>query len=354
MASPNVETRVYIHLIRHAQGKHNYNSRTTTPAVREALRAIHNPSLTERGEAEALDLRHRFPYMNELTHIICSPLLRTIQTAAIAFEPAIRAGIKPILIEDLRETGTGPTSTGTTLTKVLEELGELGKCFDVSNMYELWMVNSEVKYESEKRAKRFRMMLKQLTDVLNSHDPAIGLGPIKLHMWNGLTAAPLNNGRDIHVAVVTHAEILMKIIDEVKGDPNGRGYFWNAEFRTYEFRGAGNCEHGGHKPWDLLEIEESLESVHPSTQEEYLAERAKARELEASGVEHSAISKTSDAVLKENSVEKAKAGESKVSGVEIPAIANSVDVATEQNIVLPNGLSMAVLDPLLFERNPRI
>ncbi|KAH7417465.1 hypothetical protein BKA64DRAFT_769434 [Cadophora sp. MPI-SDFR-AT-0126] len=214
---PNV--KVYVHLIRHAQ--------TVTTSQKALKKAIRDPLLTLHGQNEALDLLHRFPHQQKLTHIITSPLRRTLQTTIIALEPAIRSGIRPIAMAELREVGNGPNSTGSEISLALRDWGELGD-FIPSLMKELWD-------------------------------------------WYGLQL--VKEGKDVHIAVVSHGVFLWKMTGEELGD-----YFGNAEFRTYGFRGEEDGLKENQKSWDLVEIQESLDRPHPSTSEEDLAKRALKRE----------------------------------------------------------------------------
>jgi broad specificity phosphatase PhoE len=74
-----------ITLIRHAQGMHDfYRDRQT----------IIDPTLTELGVRECLDVRKEFPHHDKITHIMVSPLKRTIETAMHCFKPAIDRGVQ--------------------------------------------------------------------------------------------------------------------------------------------------------------------------------------------------------------------------------------------------------------------
>ncbi|EGX43910.1 hypothetical protein AOL_s00210g357 [Orbilia oligospora ATCC 24927] len=68
-----------IHLVRHAQGYHNLNWQ----------HHLRDPTLTDLGHSQCQILASNFPYHNSITHIICSPLKRTIQTTLESFYPTI-------------------------------------------------------------------------------------------------------------------------------------------------------------------------------------------------------------------------------------------------------------------------
>ncbi|KAH6709060.1 hypothetical protein BKA61DRAFT_677962 [Leptodontidium sp. MPI-SDFR-AT-0119] len=282
MATREFRPKVYIHLIRHARAQHNYDPKTATPAQKSIHRAFLNPSLTPQGRAEALDLLSRFPYMHLLTHILTSPLRRTLETTILALEPAIRNGIHPIVIEELREVGMGTTSTGTEISGVLRELGELGDLVMTDTLKPDWEFNLEQRYEADERAEKAKCMLKELGDILSGQVGGTGYGPDNEagRLWNGYSFGTLPEGRDVHIAVVSHACFLWKMIGEKTS-----GNFGNAEFRTFQFRGDEGCLERGQKSTDLIETQESWGMSHPSTTKAALAERAKAREFGAPGVE---------------------------------------------------------------------
>lgn len=67
---------IILHLVRHAQGFHNLNS------VNEA---IPDPYLTPKGQAQCAALRAAFPHHDTLTHLVASPMRRTLLTCHHAF-----------------------------------------------------------------------------------------------------------------------------------------------------------------------------------------------------------------------------------------------------------------------------
>ncbi|KAK6526150.1 hypothetical protein TWF281_011186 [Arthrobotrys megalospora] len=68
-----------VHLVRHAQGHHNINWQ----------HYIRDPTLTETGHSQCRLLASTFPHHDTITHVICSPLKRTIQTTLESFHPTI-------------------------------------------------------------------------------------------------------------------------------------------------------------------------------------------------------------------------------------------------------------------------
>ncbi|KAK6343736.1 hypothetical protein TWF730_011325 [Orbilia blumenaviensis] len=68
-----------LHLVRHAQGHHNVNWQ----------HYIRDPTLTDLGHSQCHRLATTFPHHDSVTHVICSPLKRTIQTTLECFYPTI-------------------------------------------------------------------------------------------------------------------------------------------------------------------------------------------------------------------------------------------------------------------------
>ena len=124
-------TECTIHLIRHAQGFHNLSE--------ENEEKLHDPDLTKRGKEQCERLRDNFPYQSEIDCIITSPIRRTIQTALIGLEPAIKENkLKLILAPRAQETSNKPSDTGSDLDKLKEEF--TGK-LDDRKMEEGWNTN---------------------------------------------------------------------------------------------------------------------------------------------------------------------------------------------------------------------
>jgi broad specificity phosphatase PhoE len=57
-----------------------------------------DPALTTLGIKQALNLRQTFAPMNNITHILCSPMNRAINTALLAFPPLFLKGLKSLPI----------------------------------------------------------------------------------------------------------------------------------------------------------------------------------------------------------------------------------------------------------------
>jgi broad specificity phosphatase PhoE len=60
--------------------------------------------------------------MEKITHIFCSPMMRTIATALVGFKTLFDLGLKIFVWGDLREWGKSLCGTGTSLEILKEAL----------------------------------------------------------------------------------------------------------------------------------------------------------------------------------------------------------------------------------------
>lgn len=100
---------------------------------------IRNPSLTQLGFRQAEHLRDTFPYMDRITHIMCSPLKRTLQTCVTAFKPLLEDGLRVVCWEELREFGVSPAQTGDPLPVLKEFIN--GNPVDISSLWDGWEIS---------------------------------------------------------------------------------------------------------------------------------------------------------------------------------------------------------------------
>ncbi|KAI0394232.1 phosphoglycerate mutase-like protein [Xylariaceae sp. FL0594] len=194
-----------IHLVRHAQGVHN---------VRTENQWFKDPDLTDLGKEQCADLCSKFPYHDKITHLVASPMRRTLYTCKLSFEPALKGGKKKIIaLQDAQEVSLYPCDVGTDLSELKKEFGE---DVDFSLVSEDWNVKTpESDYypdpkKLEARTRRARLWLRDqlLKDA----------------------------GEDAHLVLVTHGGILHFITEDWVGIEPGRGTAWeNTEYRSYEF-----------------------------------------------------------------------------------------------------------------------
>ncbi|KAE9381297.1 hypothetical protein N431DRAFT_490696 [Stipitochalara longipes BDJ] len=217
-----ISGRIFIHVVRHAEALHN---------VRVKSRA-------ERGK-QAKNLRETFIHMDNITHILCSPLKSTIQTAQIAFEPLISQGLKIVAYPDLREHGKGSSSTGTSLQELLKLHPKNNRIVDITLVPEDWEINTEDS-EHEKlhgiRAKSVRKELWKLAAEALKESEGI---------WKGHDVSRGSTHKNIEILVVSHGAFLKKMCDQDH-------MLWNCQYRTYSFDPA--CV----GTWRLRETLESM------------------------------------------------------------------------------------------------
>ncbi|KAI0514995.1 phosphoglycerate mutase-like protein [Xylaria bambusicola] len=211
-----------IHLVRHAQGYHNLSLENQW---------IHDPDLTEFGKQQCEDLCKAFPYHDKITHLVASPIRRTIFTCQFSFAPAVKAGKKIVALQDAQEVSLYACDIGSDVEVLKKEFGDL---VDFSSVTDDWnQKTKDSKYypdprKLEARARDARLWLRDLVKKA---------------------------GDDAHVALVTHGGILHFLTEDWSGIDPGRGTGWhNTEYRSYEFAD----ETGADPNASLRELPESL------------------------------------------------------------------------------------------------
>jgi broad specificity phosphatase PhoE len=160
--------------------------------------------LTQLGVKQALNLKETFIPSNNVTHILCSPLTRTLQTAQIAFEDLISQGLKVVAYPDLREHGSGPTSTGTSLQELQHLLHNANQITDLSLVPEGWEMNDkECKDERRIRARRVRKELWELGQEALKETGG---------KWKGYEVSRGAMHQNIEILVVSHGAFLQKML----------------------------------------------------------------------------------------------------------------------------------------------
>lgn len=102
----------YVHLVRHAQGFHNLSA---------ANHQLPDPDLTPLGEEQCAQLCKNFPHHDKITHLVASPMRRTMHTCLLSFEPAAKAGKKVIALPELQEVSRLPCDTGSPTERLAAE-----------------------------------------------------------------------------------------------------------------------------------------------------------------------------------------------------------------------------------------
>lgn len=118
----------HLHCVRHAQGYHNL-----TPDNHK----LPDPALTDLGKQQCADLQRAFPYHDRITHVVASPIKRTLWTALLAFGPAIAAkNLKVIALPEIQETSDLPCDTGSDRAELEREFA--GQPVDLSRVEDGW------------------------------------------------------------------------------------------------------------------------------------------------------------------------------------------------------------------------
>ncbi|KAI1631717.1 phosphoglycerate mutase [Biscogniauxia mediterranea] len=192
-----------IHLVRHAQGYHNLSVEN---------QQLRDPDLTPEGEKQCDGLCSRFPSHDRITHLVASPLRRTLFTCLRSFAPVVQAGKTIIALPDAQEISTLPCDIGTDPAKLQAEFGDRVDFHLVQDGWNDKTVTSKY-YPSpdnlEARARSARVWLRELIQQA---------------------------GDEAQVVLVTHGGILHFLTEDWDGVQLERGTGWaNVELRSYEF-----------------------------------------------------------------------------------------------------------------------
>ncbi|KAK0654296.1 hypothetical protein DIS24_g5352 [Lasiodiplodia hormozganensis] len=190
----------HLHCVRHAQGYHNLTIDN---------HKLPDPALTDLGKQQCADLQRAFPYHDRITHVVASPIKRTLWTALLAFAPAIAAkNLKVIALPEIQETSDLPCDTGSDRAELEREFA--GQPVDLSRVEDgwnskkgRWAATPEAVAE---RARVARVFLRELA------------------------------GEEGEVVVVTHGGLLHTFTQDWSGFGKFCGTGWaNTEYRTYTF-----------------------------------------------------------------------------------------------------------------------
>lgn len=193
MPLPNSNSTSTSNLLTSFQALHNVNSHLSWTERGN----IRDPILTEFGVDQCVYLQNNFPHMNKITHVLVSPLRRTLQTAALGFGTAIkRGGIPFIAWPDLRETGDGPCNWATSIKAVEQITRDQGIPIELGLLTEGWQDFAD---DYGIRPERVRKHLLRFQRAL-----------IFGKKWNGIDIGG-SDTKDFHVLVVSHGGILSEV-----------------------------------------------------------------------------------------------------------------------------------------------
>ncbi|KAI6362213.1 hypothetical protein MCOR25_006285 [Pyricularia grisea] len=201
-----------IYFVRHAQGYHNLPQVPGGP--NPSLLA--DPDLTELGKEQCAELSEKFPFHYKITHLVASPLRRTLYTCLLSFGPVLKQGRvqKVTALPELQEIGAIPSDTGSDPAVLAKEFGN--EKVDLGLVKDDWTnkgPGSPFAPELEKldaRARAARIWLRKLASEVE--------------------------GDEAHIVVVTHGAILHFLTEDWDGTSINNSTGWqNTEWRSYEF-----------------------------------------------------------------------------------------------------------------------
>ncbi|KAK0743230.1 histidine phosphatase superfamily [Schizothecium vesticola] len=203
-----------VHIVRHAQGVHNLSN---------ANQLFPDPELTPLGEQQCAQLRRSFDRHDKITHLLSSPMRRTLQTTLLSFSPALDppSSLTVLAIPLLQEISTLPCDVGSPPAALARQFPP--DKVDLSLLTDDWMDKSAAgpnapEYGAlERRAQRAREFIRDLGRGFEEKE-----------------------GRAAEVVVVTHGGFAHFLTGDFEGSGDGGGTGWgNAEGRTFVFEEEG-------------------------------------------------------------------------------------------------------------------
>lgn len=177
----------YIHLVRHAQGVHNLSHEN---------QQFPDPDLTPLGEDQCATLRDNFPYHDKVTHLVASPMRRTLRTCLLSFSPEVEAGKKVVALPEVQELSTLPCDIGS-------EPEVLAKDFDPSQV-DLSLVKKG--WNDKSRGSPWEPTIKSLEARAQ-----------KSRLWLRDLAAQSKDAEEVHIVVVSHGGFIHFLTEDWDG-----------------------------------------------------------------------------------------------------------------------------------------
>ncbi|KIN03961.1 hypothetical protein OIDMADRAFT_26594 [Oidiodendron maius Zn] len=220
------EPKITIHFIRHAHAAHNIKN------LLEAY-SIQNPALTPFGHTQCELVLKTFPFMDKVTHVLCSPLTRALETALESFKPLYERGLQIVAWTQLLETGNGPTNRGDSISDLRKKMK--GLPVDLQYINEGWEKVPNKSADGPARAKSVMITLHNFCQLASRFGENV-------------------DRPDVDLLVVSHGTFLRNLI-------RGRPRFLNCQVRSCEFATEEQAK-GGSKHFDLVETAESKARVY--------------------------------------------------------------------------------------------
>jgi broad specificity phosphatase PhoE len=183
----------YIHLVRHAQGYHNLSKENET---------IHDPDLTPLGEEQCAKLRKDFPYHDKVTHLVASPMRRTLRTCLLGFAAEVEAGMKIVALPEVQELSPLPCDVGS-------DPAVLAKDFDSSKV-DLRLVKDG--WNDKTTGSPWEPTI-----------PRLDARAEKARVWLRDLGAQSTGDEDVHIVVVSHGGFIHFFTEDWDGMNPSRG-----------------------------------------------------------------------------------------------------------------------------------
>ncbi|KAK3381313.1 histidine phosphatase superfamily [Podospora didyma] len=200
----------YVTLVRHAQGFHNLTT---------INQQIPDPDLTPLGRQQCADLCAAFPHHEKITHLVSSPMRRTLYTCLLSFAPAAAAGKVITALPEIQEVSNLPCDIGSSPKRLAAEFEP--EVVDLSRLTPDWTdkgPDSPWQPDMAKLEARSQAARRYLRDLGAKH------------------AAETGGKEDAHIVAVTHGGILHFLAQDFDGMNFQYGTGWhNTEYRTYVF-----------------------------------------------------------------------------------------------------------------------
>lgn len=201
-----------ITLVRHAQGFHNLHREYQT---------IIDPTLTDLGKQQCLTVCNQFSQHDKVSHILVSPLFRTIETGYLCFKPAVDRGVKITAMPEVTANAAEGCNVGHAPHEIIAWAKETFGSDVLDEQSFRWLVpywyeKSEGLYEhNETKLKMRASVARQI-----------------------IQRVAKTAGDDAHIVVVSHWEFLPYLIG---GDNPGPSWN-NAEWRSYAIEARADGE----------------------------------------------------------------------------------------------------------------
>ena len=213
---------ITLHFVRHAQGYHNLGAQ---------FYALRDPQLTELGKKQCTTLRSKLldTYgidSAKISLVAASPLIRTINTAALVFADTLSPANRPkgkvmeiLALPTAQETSSAACDTGSDPEVLRVACAREGWPVDLSRVHADWTDKSArslyapTNTKLAARSKETRRILLQEAKKLQSQ-----------------------TSTDVEVILVTHGGLLHYLTEDWEDAGLGTGTGWhNTELRSYNF-----------------------------------------------------------------------------------------------------------------------